>query len=101
MKDDRRRSVEPGMCGGEFVPLDMAVAEGSVVVFGQGGGGGLIWKREDNEEQVVRGGMGWNGDVNPGVEVEICRCARTLRVPLSHHGRPIRQWGGLAGCGMA
>jgi hypothetical protein len=46
---------------------------------------------------VVRSGMEWNGDVKTGVEVEICRCARTLRVPLSHHGRPIRQWGGTVG----
>jgi hypothetical protein len=44
--------------------------------------------------------MEWNGGVKTGVEVEICRCARTRRVPLSHHGRPIRQWGwtgGMAG----
>jgi hypothetical protein len=37
--------------------------------------------------------MEWNGGVKTGVEVEICRCARTPRVPLSHHGRPIRQRG--------
>jgi hypothetical protein len=37
--------------------------------------------------------MEWNGGVKTGVEVEICRRARTPRVPLSHHGRPIRQRG--------
>jgi hypothetical protein len=32
VKDDRRRSVEPGICGGELLPLDMAVAEVDVSV---------------------------------------------------------------------
>jgi hypothetical protein len=32
VKDERRRSVEPGICGGELLPLDMAVAEVDVPV---------------------------------------------------------------------
>jgi hypothetical protein len=32
VKDERRRSVEPGICGGELLPLDMAVAEVEVDV---------------------------------------------------------------------
>jgi hypothetical protein len=48
VKDERRRSVEPGMCGGELVPLDMAVAmaEASGVEFVQSGGEALRRKRE-------------------------------------------------------